>query len=170
MDQADDGAKPTAEIVNIAADLVSGTAPAKVRRDAEILAMTAQGAKTDEIAQACGVCTRTVKRTRARHAAPLEKLQELFSRTTLEMGAERQEDMVAALLDSASDCSNRNQASCARVFGELAGIIGKRMSVHVGDVHNQVTLDHSQHLQIAGRSVEESNARLAELETALGLK
>jgi hypothetical protein len=171
VEHVDDGGRePAIEILNIATALASGTAPAKVRRDAEIVVMTAQGTKTVDIALACNVSTRTVKRVRQRHEAPLEKLQDLFSRTTLEMGAERQEDMIAALLDSASDSSNRNQASCARVFGELAGIIGKRMSVHVGDVHNQLTLTHAQHVEISTRTVEESNARLAELETALGLK
>jgi hypothetical protein len=159
-----------AEIDNIVTGLTEDAIRGRhSHRDTQIVLLAAKGLRRPEIAAAHDVHISTVQRCLKRHKEPLEQLQVLFRHSVLSRGVEREEELTTALLNTATDGSNRNQASAARVWGELSGVIGNRQAIHFGDNIATLNLNHERHLEILARSPAESRTRLRELEEGFGL-
>ena len=137
------------EIQAILADLKANAPWDRGERDAKIVMLKAQGATIRDIAAEAGVCTKTVSAICKRNFMPLDKIKETLQRVALAHGYAQFSDMTAALLTTAQNTESRNQAACARVYGELTGIIGKT-NIHIGDSYAaNVTVDlGSRHVHV----------------------
>lgn len=99
---------------------------------AETVRRIAKGQPRHEVAKAVGVSPRTIARFATAHTGDIQQERDHLKRIAL--GAARETDevtgeerfgtMVSSLLRTATHGEERARASCARVYGELTGLIG----------------------------------------------